>query len=343
MLISSPFVSRSLARAFAGVLSVSLVAAVSVYAQDTSSAAASDTPATSRPAAPAISLSKQLIAPFDLRVPALQFSDDAAGESSSDRTSVAAEGGLLALSTSPAVPGEGAMQPPPYRRRRYGRPNYNDRWHNGDGSNKLAFVAGGGFTVPAASTGKRLDLNYALKGGAGINFSRKLGALIEFNFDRFGVQGRELDNQFAVYSAALPGVDFSGLDAKSYIWSLTLNPTITLAESENNSLYAVIGGGWYHRVTYFTLPATGQYCDPFYGCYYFQSDQTFDHYANNTGGVNGGIGITHKFSRFSNERFFAEARYVYVFDKKDSTSASSLYPPANFSTSYFPVTVGIRF
>ena len=291
-------------------------------------------------AVPSLRFDTQSKAQLDLRVP----EDGAlAGESSSssgDTTDVA-KLDTVELGALPAA-ADGNMQPPPYRRRRYGQPNYNDRWHNKDGSNRLAFVVGGGFDVPAGATGKRLDLSYSLKGGAGINFSRKLGALVEFNFDRFGLQGSELANQYNVYTAALPGVDFSGLDASSYIWSFTVDPTITVVQGEKSSAYVVVGGGFYHKVVNFSLPQVGTYCDPYYGCYTFQQNQTFDHYANNAGGVNGGIGFTYKHSRFSNQKVFAEARYVEVFNSQDSSSQNSLYPPANDRTGYFPVTVGLR-
>lgn len=339
MLMSILSARRSVSSVLSGAALLVLATAVALPAQEPATAPVADTDGQ---VSSSFSLERTLAGPLNLRVPPSDLSESSSGESSSAVPMGTSAPELLALGAAPEA---GAMQPPPYRRRRYGRPNYNDRWHNTDGSNKLAFVVGGGFTVPAASTGKRVELNYALKGGAGINFSRKLGVLLEFNYDRFGVQGRELDNQYVVYNNAFvdSGIDFSGLDATSYIWSLTANPTFTLAGGENNSLYAVVGGGWYHRVTNFTLPATGQYCDPFYGCYVFQQNQTFDHYANNTAGINGGLGISHKLGRFSNERVFAEARYVYVFDAKDSKSQSSLYPPANYSTSYFPVTVGLRF
>jgi len=37
-----------------------------------------------------------------------------------------------------------------------------------------------------------------------------------------------------------------------------------------------------------------------------------DHYTSNAVGVNGGIGLTYKFSKFSKERFYVEARYVFI-------------------------------
>src|SRR6516162_9774068 len=50
-------------------------------------------------------------------------------------------------------------QPPP--RRPYShRPNYSDRTHNPDGSNKYTFAFGGGFTMPTGSSGKELGISW---------------------------------------------------------------------------------------------------------------------------------------------------------------------------------------
>ena len=64
---------------------------------------------------------------------------DAQGEfgvsSSSSSESAVAPNDLLALGAAPAslIAAEGSLQPPPYRRRRYGAPSYSDKMHNADG------------------------------------------------------------------------------------------------------------------------------------------------------------------------------------------------------------------
>ena len=323
----------------AGAFLVAAIAGAAAHAQSTSGATDAATVPPAAPSTPVFKMQAELKAPLNL-----ELADSAAGESSSSVTTLEP----VALGADPAA-ADGGGQPPPYRRRRYGRPNYNDRYHNKDGSNRLAFVAGAGFTVPSGSTGKQFNLNYSLKGGGGINLSKKFGVLAEFNYDRFGLQGSALTNQYNLYSSlnltdstgAL--VDFSGIDAHAYVWSITLNPTFNFYQTEKTGAYVVVGGGFYHKVVNFTLPQIGQYCDPYYGCYQFQQNQTFDHYADNAGGVNGGIGFTYTLSRFSNQKLFAEARYVEVFNSKSGNSSNSLYPPATARTGYFPVTVGVRF
>lgn len=257
-------------------------------------------------------------------------------------------------------PGGAAAQPPPYRRRRYGRPSYSDRFHNSDGSNRLAFVVGGGFNAPVTDQSTNyLKTSWRFEGGAGINFSRKLGVLFQFDWDQFGLPGsvltsqRNLYNSFGFVDSTNTPVDFSGLDGHSHIWSFTLNPTLTFYQSDKVGAYAVVGGGFYHKVTSFTLPAIGVAYDYFYGPYEYQTSQNFDSYVSNAPGVTGGIGVTYKFSRFANQKFFAEARYVHTFNQVrfgDPTASGTTtgtpynyYPPNSNETSYIPITFGIRF
>ncbi len=348
MMSNSRIFGAAVVARVAGAFLISTLGGLRVHAQDAAPVANGAAGAAQVAQRPAIGLMAELKAPLDLRLPDAPSVD--AGSSSSSADSSNSDGALpyVALGADPGA-ADGNGQPPPYRRRRYGSPNYNDRWHNADGSNKLAFVAGIGFTVPSAGTGRQYNLSYSLKGGAGINFSKKLGALVEFNYDRFGVQGSIISQQFQTYSnlgvtdSNGNPIDFSGLDANAYVWSITLNPILTFHDGEKTGAYVVFGGGLYHKVTNFTLPQTEVGFSPFFGQYAFQTSQTFDHYSDNAGGVNAGLGLTYKLSRFSNQKLFAEARYVYVFDSQSFDPNTSLYPDANARTGYFPVTVGLRF
>ena len=299
---------------------------------------------------------------LNLDVPAaLHAAADETGASSSSSSSDATPSEpLLALGAAPAslVAADGSLQPPPYRRRRYGRPSYSDKLHNADGSNKIAAVVGGGFNVPVGSASSDyLKLSWRFEGGVGYNLSRKFGVMAQFDWDNFGLPGAVLANQQALYSALDPtdaqAGAFQGLDGHSHIWSLTLNPTFNFYQTDSIGAYAVVGGGFYHKVTDFTLPTTGTAFDPYYGYYQYTANQTFDSYTSNAAGVTGGVGVTYKFSRFANEKFFAEARFVHTFNQAraadpfaagTSTGTSyNFYPPNSNETSYLPVTVGIRF
>lgn len=280
-------------------------------------------------------------APVDLAAPT-----DGSYSSSAEPTSAVAAERLTLLSPEASSTD---LQPPP--RRRYGRPRYQDRGHNPDGSNRYTFEFGGGMTVPTGATGKRTTLSYSLKGGAGINFNKKLGVMAEYNYDHFGISGSTLANQAALFNNLYGSItdgagnttNFDGLDGNAHVWSLTVNPMYTFHEGEKSSAYVVVGGGFYRKVTAFTLPQIGVGYSYYYGTYEYQVNQTIENYSNNAGGVNGGIGFTYKPSRFAGERFFAEARYVEVFNSASANSVASDYPPSNARTGYFPVTVGIRF
>ena len=117
-------------------------------------------------------------------------------------------------------------------------------------------------------------------------------------------------------------VDFSGLDGNAHIWSFSLNPTLNFYQGDKLGAYAVVGGGFYHKVTDFTLPQLGEGYSYYYGPYEYTYNQNIDTYTSNAPGVTGGIGVTYKFSRFANQRFFAEARYVHTFNQKEEPGAS---------------------
>ncbi|HEV2645928.1 MAG TPA: hypothetical protein VGU46_06135 [Acidobacteriaceae bacterium] len=245
-----------------------------------------------------------------------------------------------------------STQPPP---RRYGRPRYTGGNSNADGSSKFAFMAGAGAALPVGNTKKYDTPSWAFQAGAGRNWSKSFGILAQFDYNHFGLQGTTLANQQYLYNYGVaPADQLSGLDGSTHVWSFTLNPTFTLPTTGSTGAYFVVGGGFYHKVTDFTVPATGTYCDYYYGCYQYQANETIDHYTSNAPGVNGGIGLTYKLSKFSNERLYLEARYVVVFNSQrvgytaqnlttTSYSGNNGYPANSNRTGYVPITAGIRF
>jgi hypothetical protein len=146
----------------------------------------------------------------------------------------------------------------------------------------------------------------------------------------------------------------SGLDGNNHVWSFTLNPTFTLPTEGSLGAYAVVGGGYYHKVTNFTEPTVQESCYDY--CQEYQVNSNIDHYTSNAVGVNGGFGLTYKFSKFSNERFYMEARYVYIPNSQrygvtassptsvlNTYTGTDLYPQNSNRTTYIPVKFGIRF
>jgi hypothetical protein len=253
-----------------------------------------------------------------------------------------------------------SAQPPP---RRYGRPNYSDSHSNPDGSNKFAFMAGGGASMPVGNTHYYETPSYDFQVGVGRNWSKSFGVLMQFDYDHFGLQGATLANQQYVYNCIPTGVSctstgqITNLDGSNHVWSFTLDPTFTLRTEGSMGAYAVVGGGFYHKVTDFTVPTTVQGFDYYYGPYEYTANEVIDDYTSNAGGVNGGIGLTYKVSKFSNERFYLEARYVVVFNSQRTGvtarnagtsfglnyTGNDFYPANSNRTTYVPITVGLRF
>jgi hypothetical protein len=251
-----------------------------------------------------------------------------------------------------------SAQPPP---RRYGRPNFSDKTSNSDGSPKYEFLGGFGVALPLGNTHAYETPSWGLQVGGGRNFNKNAGVILQFDYDHFGLQAATLNNQTDVYNTLLgctsaqvaAGSCVTGLDGNNHVWSFTLNPTFTLPTQGSWAAYAVVGGGFFHKVTTFTQPAAEEQCSS-YGCGYFSVTSTVGHYTSNAGGVNGGFGVTCKFSQDSNARFYVETRYVLVLNQQRNgvtaanvsaapANATNLYPANSHRTTYIPIKLGIRF
>ena len=290
------------------------------------------------PSLPPISLKSSLTAPIDLSMP-----DDLKYSSSVGSTETAnAETFTLGSDT----------QPPP--RRRYGRPNYSDSHTNPDGSARYNFFVGGGFTLPAGGSHNYLAPSYNIQVGAGRNFNKTFGVNVQFDYANFGFQTATLNNQLAIYNA-LGAVDQNGnpltqLGGNSHIWSFTVDPIMNYYTSDTWGAYVTGGGGFYHKTANFTVPAIGTECNFFGECFQFQANQSIDKYTSNAFGVNAGLGLTYKASRFSSIRFYVEGRYVYTFNSPRSFSFGDIngngfnvFPQNSAKTGFIPITFGIRF
>lgn len=265
-------------------------------------------------------------------------------------------------------------------RQSYGRPRYRGSNSNADGSNKWDFYGGGGFGMPVGTQSNYLTTGWGLEVGGGRMFNAHAGVNLEFDYDHFGMTQSTLNNQQNLYNnqitlfnqyCATHATDpncqaaggsispISGLGGTSHVMSLAIQPIYNLRSGEGMGAYVTGGFGFYHKVADFTQPAVGTYCDYIYGCYQYQANEIIDHYTSNAPGVNFGMGVDYKFSRFSNERLFAEVRYVYIFNSAragvDASTCTTLscasstatiandFPQNSNRTSYLPVKFGIRF
>ena len=317
-----PLLGRTAAATF-----LAAFGAVGVHAQQSAGTAAP---------LPPVSLKSSLLAPLDISTPVdLKYSSSV---------------GSAEMATAENFNfGSSDDQPPP--RRRYGRPNYNDSRTNSDGSAKYSFLVGGGFTIPVGGSHSYLTTSYDFQAGVGRNFSKMFGIQLDFNWANFGIPTSTLNNLLNIYnSTCVGGCGLTQLGGDTHLWSFALDPIVNFYNSDTFGAYFIGGAGYYHKATNFTIPSLGQYCDPFYGCYTYQANQSIDKYTSNAFGVNAGLGMTYKFSRFAGERFFVEARYVYTFNSArpfsygNSTGGDfNVFPQNSAKTGFIPVVFGIRF
>lgn len=260
----------------------------------------------------------------------------------------AAQTQLASVEKAVLLPDAHAMQ---YgQRRRYGAPRYRGSNTNADGSEKYTGFAGAGFTVPVGDNSSFLTPSWSFQVGAGRNFNRHVGLNLQFDWDNFGVDGNTI-NEYANVLAGDP-TNENGFGAHSHIWSFTLNPTYQIYSGQGLGAYVVVGGGFYHKETSFTIPEVGEAYDYYGYPEEYVENVPVQNYTSNSAGVNGGIGLTYKFSRFSNERLYAEVRAVHTFNtykpgatvySDGSVSSWNLFPGNSETTTYFPVKFGIRF
>jgi hypothetical protein len=293
--------------------------------------------------------------------PADPASTSSSSSSSSDSDAASASSASTSLGSSAFDP----AQPPP--RRRYGRPSYASSNSNPDGSPKYFFLGGIGLTPTIGDTHYYETPSYGFQIGGGRNFNKIVGVGLQFDYDHFGLQAATVANQQYIYNyctvadvAALlcfpagpaPSSNAVQIGGNNHVWSFTLNPTFTLPTEGSLGAYAVVGGGFYHKVTNFTAPTTEEEC--YYYCEEVSVNANFDHYTSNAFGVNGGFGLTWKFAKFSNEKFYMEARYVLMLNSQrygvttanvatSALTAADLYPANSNRTTYIPIKFGLRF
>jgi Outer membrane protein beta-barrel domain len=167
---------------------------------------------------------------------------------------------------------------------------------------RFSFDIGGGFTQPVGNTQRNLNEGWNVQGGAGYNFSPYVGAMIQVDFNSFGIN-----------SATLNNLGFPGGDV--HVFSATLDPIVHLNPKGHVDFYLIGGGGIYHRYHEFTQPTVTTLTgfNPFFGFYpvAVPTTQVLASYSVNKPGVNGGAGFA--IGTKWHGKFFAEARYHRIF------------------------------
>jgi len=296
--------------------------------------------------------------PVDFRVFSPRAIDDAVSSSSSSSSSGDDADIATNMASVTADPLHlNAMQ---YNgRRRYGRPRYRGGNTNPDGSNKWIFYGGAGLSQPVGNTWKYFTPSYGIQIGGGRQFNAHFAVPIEFDYDHLGLSKQAISDQAFIYTGDYNAAD-NGLDANAHVWSFSVDPTYTFFNGTNSDgfgAYVLADVGFYHKVTNFTAPTQEEFCDFIGFCEPVEVQGTFDHYTSNAPGFGAGIGVTYKFSHFSNERFYAEARYVFIDNSQRvgltaqelaqnpniDFNGNNLFPANSNRTTLIPVKFGIRF
>ncbi len=229
-----------------------------------------------------------------------------------------------AADPSPAASGAGGGQ-------------YDNRGGGGGPSHgirsKLAFEAGGGFNAPTSDSSPYITWGGNFTVGGGLNLSKRLALLAEYQFVDDKLPGRII-------------AETGATGGNSHIWSLTLDPVFYLFPKSHNDIYVTGGGGFYRKVTNFTDPQPAQYCTYYY-CGIGYQNVTVGHLSSNQGGWNVGAGYAHRMGGMygdSKMQLFAEVRYLDVMTPEYNSSPNGLGSTfIGSDTKIIPVTFGVRF
>lgn len=189
----------------------------------------------------------------------------------------------------------------------------------------LSFELGGGFNAPIGNDNPYITWGGNLTLGVGRQFTRHIGALVEYQFIDDKLPGKFLS------AVGTPG-------GNTHIWSFTVDPILYLRPVDHAgwNAYAVGGGGFYRKVTNFNSAVPVVYCGYFGFCVGGYENATVASFSSNQGGMNVGLGFTHSIAD-SRARYFAEARYLWVDSPRSSTSQVG-----TGTTELLPVTLGVR-
>ncbi len=261
----------------------------------------------------------------------ISAADDSAAYSSSNAASPAestsntlrlADDSSLSESALPAASGAGQYD------------NRSPRGGGGSIVSHLTYEVGGGFNAPTADSHPYITWGYNFTAGAGYRWNQNLSLNLEYQYIHSKLPGAIIDEAGAT----------GGYDT---IWSFTLDPMYEINPKSAVTFYAVGGGGFYRKVTNFTDPQQGYYCDYFGYCYGVPQDVVVGHFSSNQGGWNIGGGIEHRFAGWNGDgkmKIFAEARYLDVL----SPAVEGITPnglgvtTVGADTKIIPVTIGFR-
>jgi len=234
--------------------------------------------------------------------------------------------GDAALPSAPSAAGSGSGQYDNRSRARAGG--------SGGLRSHLTYEVGGGFNAPTDDSSPYISWGGNFTVGAGYRFDQHFSMNLEYQYIH-----SKLPDAIVGEAGATGGYDT--------IWSFTLDPMYEVNPKSAITFYGVGGGGFYRKVTNFTDPQQGVYCDYFGFCYGVTQNVVVGHFSSNQGGWNIGGGLEHRFAGWNGDgrmKFFAEARYLDVL----SPAVEGIAPnglgitTVGADTKIIPVTIGLR-
>ena len=207
---------------------------------------------------------------------------------------------------------------------------------------RLGFNFGGGAAFPVTGVRDAFDTGWNWSLGLMWNITPEVGILSEYMYDRLGGPERTLDFSSLPGAAAQSGIIQSNHQVHSGTFNLVYEPRLAANERALPiGVYALGGGGIYHRLIQLTTPSIGytSVCDPYWFICYptlVPVDTIIGDRSSNDFGVNFGAGVTFG----GNAKFYVESRYHYVWGPKVTNPVTS--QEASTNAGYFPLTFGVR-
>lgn len=173
----------------------------------------------------------------------------------------------------------------------------------------LTFKGSGGITSPVGGTGGIMSEGWNAGLGAGYQLNKKIGVLLEWQFNRTGV-GNNL-------------LQYNLLPSGSYhLWTVSANPTFTYWHHGKFGGYVVGGGGFSRTLTTYNGPGNNAQCYLLCTCYNNCNTVTAQssvryHYSSNQPMADAGLGFTMQLSTNHRYRLFTEARYQNLFENSN--------------------------
>jgi hypothetical protein len=162
------------------------------------------------------------------------------------------------------------------------------------------FTMGGsiGLSNPLGKSSDLFDVGYLATIGAGYNFSKKLGVIAEYGYNRMGI-----DQKAADALAGISSTTGSAVAATGKVWAITGNAIMRANRPGKVNFYGIGGAGIYQRrVLLSVTKTTGT-----------STQTTSATLISSAFGINFGGGFT--FDAFKGFKGYVEARYHHAFTK----------------------------